>query len=166
MEIPIVPVIIKWRKPDGEVETVGVKNLFAVPVLLWQCDGDDCDTLAYEQRVATMINSHMHLLTLSPDREPDQVVYETFIKHAEHTLDAPGAAPDGPVTHVGHGKISMSMSGGANDQSELQGDAGSPQDQSDVPGSDNDSGEQVSGGDTPSDGEALHSGSGEPEQRS
>ncbi len=168
MKIPIVPVIIKQRKPGGEVETIDVKNLFAVPILMCQHDGDLCDTLAFEPRMGTMINEHMHLLTLSPDREPGAVIYETYIEYVDHKLSTPGvpddeARPDGPVTHVGRGGVTLKLGAGAHDKSTAQG-ANAPTQPVSRPT--NDGGEQVAGGDAARDGEAVSSGSGEPEQRS
>lgn len=170
MKIPIVPVIIKQRKPGGGVETISVKNLFAVPILLCQHDGDLCDTLAFEPRMGTMINEHMHLLTLSPDREPGAVVYETYIEYVDHKLSTPGVPdeerPDGPLTHIGRGGVIMKLGAGKHDKHDVQGDAGSPQNSEAVSRPTDDGGEQASGGDTPRDGEEVSSGSGDPEQRS
>jgi len=131
MKIKPVPVVIKSVDTEGNIEVLKVLNLFAVPIMVSIFDNNICHAITLESRLAVMINSQLHMLTLLPEREEGQIIYHTVIMKDEN-----------------------------NDESHIPGDAGPPQDPATVSRPTNGSGEQMSGGDETPDSEAVHLGSG------
>ena len=135
MDLPFVPVIIKRINPtllgDSKVEPVTVVSVHAFPIQFSTVDETgDTDALNIEPRLACVINGKPYLLRLSPDREKGAIIYETFIEYV----------PKEP----------------ANDESDIQGFAGSEEDSDDVSRPDNGSGDEASGGDETPDGSPVH----------
>jgi len=92
MKIESVPVLVKSIDTEGNVEILKIINMFPVPIMVSVFDNNLCHALTLQSRLAVMINSQLHMLTLLPEREEGQTIYHTFIMKGESNdkPDTPG----------------------------------------------------------------------------